>query len=111
MLVRIAQVIEQCLRSMDSAYRYGGEEFTIILPETNSEEALTVAERLRKAVEGEDFYPNNGKRVQVTISVGVTEFSRNERKSEFVHRADKAMYLSKEKGRNRVSVLSPDQNS
>ena len=104
-LVRIAQVIKSCLRTMDSAYRYGGEEFTIILPETNAKEALIVAERLRSAVEAETFGPSPGTPVKVTISVGVTEYAKNENKSDFVHRADQAMYGSKESGRNSVSIL------
>jgi len=108
-LVRIAQVINGCLRAMDSAYRYGGEEFTIILPETKAAEAITVAERLRSAVEAETFYPKPDDQTSVTISVGVTEYKKNEKKSSFVHRADKAMYMSKENGRNSVSVLYPDQ--
>ena len=54
-LVRLGRIIKSCLRKMDTAYRYGGEEFTIILPGTHGEEARTVAERLRSAVAAEDF--------------------------------------------------------
>jgi len=104
-LVGIAGVINSCLREMDSAYRYGGEEFTIILPETNASEAVTVAERLRKAVEAETFSPTPGTQASVTISVGVTEYAKDETKSDFVHRADLAMYQSKNNGRNSVSVI------
>jgi two-component system cell cycle response regulator len=105
-LVRIAEVIKRCLRTMDSAYRYGGEEFTILLPETNADEALTVAERLRNAVEEEKFSPDSDEDISVTVSVGVTGYRQNEKQSTFVHRADQAMYTSKEKGRNRVSLLN-----
>ena len=59
-LVGLGQVIKTCLRKMDSAYRYGGEEFTVILPETEGEEAATVAERIRAAVEVDKYYPNSG---------------------------------------------------
>lgn len=110
-LVRISQVIKGCLRGMDSAYRYGGEEFTIILPETSADEALTVAERLRAAVIAETFTPSTNITETVTISIGVTEYLRDEKKSSFVQRADQAMYLSKEKGRNSVSVLYLEQKS
>ena len=110
-LVRIAEVIRSCLRAMDSAYRYGGEEFTIILPETSASEALTVAERIRSAVESETFLPESGEETGIAISVGVTEYCRKEKKSDFVHRADSAMYQSKENGRNRVSVLHGDKAS
>jgi two-component system cell cycle response regulator len=107
-LVRIGDVIRTCLRSMDSAYRYGGEEFTIILPETNGEEALNVAQRIRTAIEAERFSPNPGANVRITISIGVTEYHPGEEVTVFVQRADQAMYNSKEDGRNRVSTLMVD---
>lgn len=110
-LVRIAQVINSCLRGMDSAYRYGGEEFTILLPETTADEAMTVAERLRAAVSEETFTPSPEIDLTITVSIGVTEYLRDEKKSSFVQRADQAMYLSKEKGRNGVSVLYLEQKS
>jgi len=108
-LVRIAGVIKSCLRAMDSAYRYGGEEFTIILPETKAKEAITVAERIRSAVEKESHTPNGGDAVFITISIGVTEYRKTEKKSTFVHRADEAMYSSKENGRNKVTLLHSDK--
>lgn len=104
-LVRIGEVIKSCLRKMDTAYRYGGEEFTIILPETNAEMAELVAERIRAGIEKESFAPEPGTQVSVTISIGVTQYQMDERISAFVERADKAMYLSKKKGRNRISIL------
>jgi len=104
-LVRFSQIIKSCLRTNDSAYRYGGEEFTVILPETAGAEARTVAQRIRSALEAERFLPENGKEVQITISIGVTQYHSKEDLSTFIQRADKAMYLSKQNGRNKVSVL------
>lgn len=104
-LVRIGEIIQSCLRSMDSAYRYGGEEFTIILPETSGEEALNVAQRIRTALEAERFAPHPDASIRITISIGVTEYHRGEDVTAFVQRADKAMYVSKENGRNRVSSI------
>lgn len=104
-LVRLGQIIKSCLRTMDSAYRYGGEEFTIILPETTCEEAINVAGRLKTAVELECFLPEPGKIYTITISIGVTEYHDDEEISEFILRADKAMYKSKATGRNRISSL------
>ena len=105
-LVRLGQVIKSCLRKMDSAYRYGGEEFTVILPETEGDEAATVAERIRSSVSLEKFFPKDqGEHYTITISIGVTEYIRDEEVAIFVQRADKAMYLSKQSGRNRVSCL------
>ena len=105
-LVRLGEVIRFCLRKMDSAYRYGGEEFTVILPETEGDEAATVAERIRSAVQKDKYYPRGDKSpVSISISIGVTEYHRDEDVAIFVQRADKAMYLSKQAGRNRVSCL------
>ena len=104
-LVRFSQIIKSCLRTNDSAYRYGGEEFTVILPETAGAEARTVAQRIRSALEEERFSPETGPDVQITISIGVTEYHTKEELSTFIQRADKAMYLSKQNGRNKVSML------
>jgi diguanylate cyclase (GGDEF)-like protein len=100
-LVRIGGIIKSCLRKMDTAYRYGGEEFTVILPGTHGEEARTVAERLRTAVAAEDF--SSGRKI--TISIGVTQYRQDEKISSFVQRADQAMYQSKQAGRNKVSCM------
>ena len=104
-LVRIGQIIHSCLRTMDSAFRYGGEEFTVILPETTAEEANNVAYRIKTAVEFENFFPEPENVVTVTISIGVTEYYNKESLSALIKRADQAMYRSKEKGRNTISSL------
>jgi len=104
-LVRFSQIIRTCLRTNDSAYRYGGEEFTVILPETAGEEARTVAQRIRAALEAEPFIPEGGEAVTVTISIGLTEYHPKEELSTFIQRADQAMYRSKRSGRNKVSML------
>jgi len=107
-LVRFSQIIRSCLRTNDSAYRYGGEEFTVILPETAGEEARTVAQRIRAALEAEPFTPKDGEVVTVTISIGVTEYHPEEELVTFIQRADEAMYRSKRSGRNKVSMLYAD---
>jgi two-component system cell cycle response regulator len=104
-LVRIGSIIKSCLRKMDTAYRYGGEEFTIILPGTPGEEARTVAERLRAAVAAEMVPADRDDRPWITISVGVTQYQHEESVANFVQRADQAMYESKQAGRNRVSCI------
>jgi two-component system, cell cycle response regulator len=104
-LVRIGRIIKSCLRKMDTAYRYGGEEFTIILPGTPGEEAKTVAERLRTAVAAEDFTGGDHPGSRITISIGVTQYCHDEPVSSFVQRADQAMYQSKQSGRNKVSCI------
>jgi len=110
-LVRFSQIIKSCLRTNDSAYRYGGEEFTVILPETAGEEARTVAQRIRAALEAEPFSPADGENVTVTISIGLTEYDPKEKLSTFIQRADLAMYRSKRSGRNKVSMLYADATS
>jgi two-component system cell cycle response regulator len=107
-LVRFGQIIKTCLRTNDSAYRYGGEEFTVILPETGGGEAKTVAQRIRSALEAEKFAARATDPITITISIGVTEYCPKEELSVFIQRADQAMYLSKQNGRNRVSVLFAD---
>lgn len=104
-LNQIGRTIRLCLRKMDSAYRYGGEEFTVILPETSGNEAEIVGERIRTAVAGQIFYPLPNQKEDITVSLGVTEYIKNEAISAFIQRADKAMYLSKKNGRNQVSCL------
>jgi diguanylate cyclase (GGDEF)-like protein len=106
-LVRFSQILKSCLRAHDSAYRYGGEEFTVILPETTAEEARTVAQRIRTALAAECFMPSPGRSVSKTISIGVTEYAPMEDMTTFIRRADEAMYVSKQNGRNRVSVIAP----
>ena len=110
-LVQISQLIKSCLRKLDTAYRYGGEEFTVILPETTCEEGLTVAERIRNAVKEFTYQPEDELEVTITISIGATEYSHKEELSSFIQRADKAMYLSKQGGRDRVTALIAQDKS
>lgn len=106
-LVKLGALIKSCLRRMDTAYRYGGEEFTVILPETNNADAVIVAERIRKTIEADTFTTSTNKKITITVSIGLTEYHPEERISTFVQRADKALYISKDLGRNRISSL-PD---
>jgi diguanylate cyclase (GGDEF)-like protein len=104
-LIRLGQVIKLLLRKMDSAYRYGGEEFTIILPETEIEEAETVAQRIRRAVKETVFSSAHPDTVTITVSIGMTQYQIQEDIKVFVQRADKALYNSKSGGRDQVSAL------
>jgi diguanylate cyclase (GGDEF)-like protein len=110
-LVKISQLIKSCLRKLDTAYRYGGEEFTVILPETSCEEAVLVAERIRNTVQNLNFEPENGKTLSITISIGVTQYAAEEQLSTFIQRADRAMYLSKQNGRNRVTAVKQEDDA
>ncbi len=105
-LKSVAQIIRDNIRPMDLAARYGGEEFSIILPKTDMAEALIVAERMREHV-GQEPFRYEGRELHVTISVGLTEVDhgRDFSKKDFINRADQALYMSKNSGRNRVSFL------
>ncbi|MGD9823278.1 diguanylate cyclase [Desulfobacter sp.] len=103
-LMSMGMIISSCLRSMDSAYRYGGEEFAVILPETELKEACLVGNRIRDHVQEAVFIPENGMKASVTISIGAAQVVRGEDFTSFIKRTDKALYLSKENGRNQLSV-------
>jgi diguanylate cyclase (GGDEF)-like protein len=106
-LQEVAEVIAGCVRTTDTAYRYGGEEFCILLRETTAEEAMHLAERVRQRIE---LRFASGETPGVTASFGVAEFSTaTPMPRALVEAADAAMYESKHAGRNRVvlSVMPP----
>ncbi len=100
-LVWVSGVLRSTLREVDIAGRHGGEEFLVILPQTDLAGGIGVAERLRAAIESIEW-PVNG--LRVTISGGVAQYSSGERVDEFVHRADCKLYEAKKSGRNRFCV-------
>jgi diguanylate cyclase (GGDEF)-like protein len=102
-LSAIGDIIKTAIRIQDTAYRYAGDEFTIILPETELEMAIAVAERVRQAIENDTQALSSPKPVTVTVSIGVVEYLTDEAIKSFVHRADSAMYTSKKRGRNNIS--------
>jgi diguanylate cyclase (GGDEF)-like protein len=107
-LRQLAQIIKSRCRntSIDICCRYGGEEFAIIMPELDVRKAVLAAERLRSAVENETFSFNaDNQEGKVTVSLGVagTMDGENIEPEDLVKKADEALYLSKKKGRNRVS--------
>jgi len=110
MLAVIAKRIKACLRSNDSAFRFAGDEFTIILPETTASEAKFVADRILSKFSDESFVINEKEVLDITPSIGIAEYQRNEGHQQFVHRADVTMYEAKQGGGNRV-IISPAVNS
>ncbi|GHV81989.1 hypothetical protein AGMMS49991_05470 [Spirochaetia bacterium] len=104
-LESIARMIKQSVRTEDVPSRFGGEEFTILLPNTGGETAWQVAERLRLAIESMTV-PWAQPLPQVTISLGIVSFDGNSNLSvdEVIHRADEALYQSKATGRNCTSI-------
>jgi diguanylate cyclase (GGDEF)-like protein/PAS domain S-box-containing protein len=102
----LSDAIRKNLRVCDSAYRYGGEEFTVLLPETEGENAFTAAERLRKDFEDEILTPLPGSEVHLTVSIGVSRYVPDEQPSTFLKRVDEGMYKAKKLGKNRVFLAS-----
>jgi len=103
-LLLIAKKMQASLRSQDTAYRFAGDEFTIILPETTSDNAKLVADRIKAEMEKESLVIREQEIAKITLSMGVAEYQRNEKKEQFVHRADVTMYEAKKKGRNSIAV-------
>ncbi|MCG8635824.1 MAG: diguanylate cyclase [Desulfobacterales bacterium] len=102
-LMGIGRIINSCMRSMDTAYRYGGEEFAIILPETGLKKACVVGARIKDSIAREVFTPDKGISKSVTVSIGASELQDNEDFTAFIKRTDKALYKSKETGRNKLT--------
>ena len=106
-LREIARGPQRFLRKADSAVRYGGEEFVILLPETELPGAVLVADRLRQLVANTVIAQDQGPPISVTVSVGVASIVPNESGEDLLNRADKAMYQAKKNGRNRVELSNP----
>jgi diguanylate cyclase (GGDEF)-like protein len=109
-LVEFARTIQANIRQYDILARYGGEEFVVILPETSTEEALVVAEKLRNIIEMTPFRDNR-EEYRVTASFGQAcskpGVEDNFNRDILVSKADQALYEAKEKGRNRVAAFTP----
>jgi len=101
-LARLAEVIRKNLRSADTGFRYGGEEFTVLLPQTERECAFSAAERLRESFARTPLSPLPGVEVFMTVSIGVGRYVCGEKENAFVKRVDAGMYAAKQGGKNRV---------
>lgn len=103
-LLLIAKQLSDHSRNTDFISRFGGEEFTMLLPNTDKQAALTVANHLRQTIEKTGFNAS-GTSVAITISCGITEFTDGDTDESAFDRADQALYQAKEEGRNRCCVL------
>jgi diguanylate cyclase (GGDEF)-like protein len=104
----VAGLIWETGRNTDTIARYGGEEFAVILPETDMKGAAIFAERVRKKIETNLIAVDNMK-TRVTVSMGIFVYDPNKGKrdkDEFVKAADKALYNSKNSGKNKISIAS-----
>ena len=99
----VADIFNRNLRAQDSVCRWGGEEFLILVPDCNEEDAGTVAEKLRSAVENH-LFPQGATRVDCSISFGVAELNTSMSLEESIQVADGNLYHSKQAGKNRVTL-------
>ncbi len=104
-LKEIATTIQKTIRHVDIPARYGGEEFAIILPETQATNALIIAERLRQKISEIKVKVDETTFVSPTVSIGVAEYpNAADNIKDIIDMADKAMYLSKENGKNCIHM-------
>ena len=104
----VASVLHQSIKGKDMAARFGGEEFIILLPDTPLNGACSLAETIRMTIQNGRIRRGDTDKslAQVTISLGVASYKQGESASDFVARADSALYASKGQGRNRVTIAS-----
>ena len=100
-LITLSNVVRKALRNVDTFARWGGDEFIILIPETDGEGALILAENVQRNI-GELQIKSIG---QITISVGVAEYQSGESIDQFITEVDQALYTAKRKGRNRVEIF------
>jgi diguanylate cyclase (GGDEF)-like protein/PAS domain S-box-containing protein len=104
-LAQTGAVIRSALREADTGYRYGGEEFAVILPETVGPGAVQLSERIRKELAEMPILLKAKTNDHITASMGVSELQEKDKLSEFVKRADENLYAAKKEGKNRVIFI------
>ncbi len=102
----LADLMRRSIRTADFVGRYGGEEFLLILPNTDAAGASIVAERVRAHIEGTPMHDTSGRTFKTTVSLGAAEYCSGDDEDLLIGRADTALYRAKDLGRNRVVVSS-----
>lgn len=106
LLAQIGQLLRESLRLVDAAFRYGGDEFAILLPQTSRESALLVARRLMHVFHTREWKPAENVSLRLTASIGIAVFPGDAgTPKDIVQRGDEMMYLVKQSGRNNIAVV------
>lgn len=105
-LIGFARDLQSCLRHADIVCRWGGEEFIVLLKDTDGDTGQNIAEKIRQHVEKQE-YAYNGHTLNLTVSIGATTLQRDDTLHSLLSRADHAMYRAKQTGRNRTCVEMP----
>src|SRR5678815_1037349 len=104
-LFEVGQILQETVREIDVVSRYGGDEFTIILPQTGAMGAMIIAERIRASIQERVFLTDLGLDVRLTASFGVSTFpDHGQSREDLIQRADQAMYMVKDRGKNGVAL-------
>jgi len=109
-LITISNVVREYLRDEDLLIRLGGDEFAVLLDSSSIDDVLKISERLRKAVEKKKFFMN-GESFNLSFSIGVVIIDGKLNPGILMSRADAAMYMAKENGKNRVIIYSDNDAS
>ncbi|MBN4078707.1 GGDEF domain-containing protein [Gammaproteobacteria bacterium AH-315-C21] len=109
-IVEVANALQNAVRSCDIVFRYGGEEFVVILSGTNTHGAHLLAERIRKTIEAQ-LIPHEDGDINISASLGVATFEHADDKHSLFSKADAALYQAKRMGRNRTEIYSDETTS
>jgi diguanylate cyclase (GGDEF)-like protein len=104
-LVEVARILVENLRDVDIISRYGGDEFVVVLPETDVETAARITHRLHKSLKAHEFLKDEGLQINMSASFGIAGYPEHAMtKRDLVRMADQAMYLAKNSGRDQVCI-------
>lgn len=109
----ISDTLTSQIKGQDTASRFGGEEFVVLLPDTTLHNAYIIAESIRTKIEKARLRRSNNQQPlgQITISIGITHYLKDESVESFIDRADAALYESKKNGRNRVTIYTHENDA